>query len=100
MLTDDKAFDDSEVEDLQLYSCDIENPTAQQKKEHILAMAKRSYNHIYPIVLKTGKAKSTSEIEMLHASANISVELTIDAESAIDHQMAEIKKAILHQLEF
>lgn len=100
MLTDDKAFDDSEVQDLQLYHCDLDEPTAQQKKEYILNMAKRSYSHIYPIVLKTGKAQSTAEIEMLHASANVNVELTIDPKADIDHQMKDIKKAIIHQLGF
>jgi len=98
MLTDDKAFDDSEVQDLQLYNCKLENPNASQKKKYILEMAQRTYGHIYPIVLKTGKAKSATEIDMLHASANLTVSLSVDATSPIDHQMANIKRAIMGQL--
>lgn len=46
MLTDDKAFDDSEVQDLQLYNCKLENPNASQKKKYIMEMAQR-FNIIY-----------------------------------------------------
>jgi len=99
ILTDDKAFDDSEVQDLQLYNCTLENPNPVQKKKFILDMAMRSFANIYPIVLKTGKAKSTTEIDMLQNFANLPVKLTIDPKT-MDTQMASIKKAILTQLNF
>lgn len=98
ILTDDKAFDDTEVQDLQLYNCTLDNPNPLQKKKFILDMAMRSFAHIYPVVLKTGKAKSTTEIDMLQNLANLPVNLTVDPKTSMANQMAAIKQAILAQI--
>lgn len=98
-FTDDTAFDNEDVENLNLINSSMENPTAENKKKFILGMASNSFYRFYPIVLKTGKGKCMAEIEAYQKNAGIP-KMVVDpsANVSIDVQMTSIKKDIMVQL--
>jgi len=100
VLTDDKAFDNNELQDLELYNSTSDHLDASMKKKQILKMASKSFN-IFPVVFKTeikGKSRTSDEVKAsLQKISNFGGVFPIDGQMA-EKQMEFAKSEILAQL--